>query len=86
MAMPWDVTEVNVQNDAALWGRFHDGLQGQVIFLPSAFRGVFARLSQPAEFRQARLQDGVLTWPGELDLTPDAMHQAIAQHGQWVLD
>ena len=58
----------------------------QVIFLPSAFRGVFARLSQPAEFRQARLQDGVLTWPGELDLAPDAMHQAIAQHGQWVLD
>ena len=86
MAMPWDVTEVKVQNDAALGVRFHDGLQGQVIFLPSAFRGVFARLSQPAEFRQARLQDGVLTWPGELDLAPDAMHQAIAQHGQWVLD
>ncbi len=86
MAMPWDVTEVKVQNDTALWVRFHDGLQGQVIFLPSAFRGVFARLSQPAEFRQARLQDGVLTWPGELDLAPDAMHQAIAQHGQWVLD
>ncbi len=86
MVMPWDVTEVKVQNDAALWVRFRDGLQGQVIFLPSAFRGVFARLSQPAEFRQARLQDGVLTWPGELDLAPDAMHQAIAQHGQWVLD
>ena len=86
MAMPWDVTEVKVQNDTALWVRFHDGLQGQVIFLPSAFRGVFARLSQPAEFRQARLQDGVLTWPGELDLAPDAMHQAIAQHRQWVLD
>ena len=86
MAMPWDVTEVKVQNDTALWVRFRDGLQGQVIFLPSAFRGVFARLSQPAEFRQARLQDGVLTWPGELDLAPDAMHQAIAQHGQWVLD
>lgn len=86
MAMRWDVTEVKVQNDAALWVRFRDGLQGQVIFLPSAFRGVFARLSQPAEFRQARLQDGVLTWPGELDLAPDAMHQAIAQHGQWVLD
>ena len=86
MAMPWDVTEVKVQNDTALWVRFHDGLQGQVIFLPSAFRGVFARLSQPAEFRQARLQDGVLTWPGELDLAPDALHQAIAQHGQWVLD
>jgi Protein of unknown function (DUF2442) len=86
MAMPWDVTEVKVQSDAALWVRFHDGLQGKVTFLPSAFRGVFARLSQPAEFRQARLHDGVLTWPGELDLAPDAMHEAIARHGEWVLD
>lgn len=75
----------SVQNDAALRLRFHDGWS-QVIFLPSAFRGVFARLNQPAEFRQARLQDGVLTWPGELDLAPDAMHQAIAfmVSGCWI--
>ena len=86
MPMNWDVTEVKVQGDAALWVRFHDGLEGMVTFSPSAFRGVFAHLSQPAEFRQARVQDGVLTWPGELDLAPDAMHDAIAAHGKWALD
>lgn len=31
-------------------------------------------------------QDGVLTWPGELDLAPDAMHDAISLHGKWILD
>lgn len=86
MHMNWDVTEVKVQNDTALHVRFQDGLEGEVQFLPSAFRGVFACLKDPQAFRQARVQDGVLTWPGELDLAPDAMHDAIAAHGRWVLD
>jgi len=84
--MYWDVLEVKVIDQTSLWVRFQDGLEGVVKFLPSAFRGVFSRLSQPAEFNQARVENGVLTWPGELDLAPDAMHQSIAAHGQWVLD
>lgn len=66
--------------------RFHDGLEGDVLFMPSAFRAVFARLKNPQSFREARVEDGVLTWPGELDLAPDAMHEAIAVHGKWMLD
>lgn len=81
-----NIINVEVQNETALRVRFQDGLEGQVQFLPSAFRGVFACLKDPQAFRQARVQDGVLTWPGELDLAPDAMHQAIATHGKWVLD
>ena len=84
--MNWDVTDVKVQNDTTLYVRFQDGLEGEVQFLPSAFRGVLACLKDPKAFRQARVQDGVLTWPGELDLAPDAMHDAIAAHGKWVLD
>jgi hypothetical protein len=84
--MRWDVTAVKVQANSALWVRFHDGLEGQVQFLPSAFRGVFAHLKDPQAFRQAYVNDGVLSWPGELDLAPDAMHDAIAAHGTWVLD
>jgi hypothetical protein len=81
-----NIITVEVQNETALHVRFQDGLEGQVEFLPSAFRGVFACLKDPQAFRQARVQDGVLTWPGGLDLAPDAMHQAIATHGKWVLD
>ena len=86
MSMNWDVADVTVQNDTAIWVRFRDGLEGEVTFLPSAFRGVFAGLKDPQAFRRAYVQDGVLTWPGELDLAPDAMHEAIAAHGRWVLD
>lgn len=84
--MYWDVTAIEVREDSAVWVRFQDGVEGIVQFLPSAFRGVFARLREPSEFRQARIEDGVLTWPGELDLAPDAMHAAIAVQGMWVLD
>ena len=34
---------------------------------------------------QARVEDGFVTWPGDLDLAPDAMYQAIKNHGEWVL-
>jgi len=47
--------------------------------------GVFAALKDQDLFNQARLEYGVLTWPGEIDLAPDAMHDAIKQKGRWVL-
>jgi hypothetical protein len=84
--MSWDVVAVQIQSDVAVRVRFQDGLEGEVRFLPSAFRGVFAVLEDPRAFRQAYVNDGVLTWPGDLDLAPDAMHDAIAAHGQWILD
>lgn len=82
----WEVVKVEVQSDTTLRVWFYDGLEGEVEFLSTAFRGVFTGLKDPQAFRQARVRDGVLTWPGELDLAPDAMHDAIAQHGKWVLD
>lgn len=47
MHMNWDVVHVEVKNNTALRVRFHDGLEGEVEFLPSAFRGVFACLKSP---------------------------------------
>jgi len=83
--MLWDVTEVKIAGPATLWVRFADGTEGNVKFLPSAFRGVFAHLADEQQFREADLVDGVVTWPGEIDLAPDAMHRAIKEGGQWVL-
>jgi hypothetical protein len=45
--------------------------------------GVFAPLRDPAFFARAAAKDGVVTWPGELDLAPDAMYDAIRANGQW---
>jgi hypothetical protein len=47
--------------------------------------GVFAALADPSFFAQATLETGAVSWPGELDLAPDAMHAAIQQHREWLL-
>jgi hypothetical protein len=83
--MDWDITEVKVIGDHTLRVRFKDGLEGVVKFLPNFFRGVFTPLRDQAQFQRVLLVDGVVTWPGELDLAPDAMHSEIKASGQWVL-
>lgn len=87
MSAYWRVTEVRVVGDYAVWVRFKDGLEGVVRFLPGFFRGVFSHLSDPAKFRQVTVVGGAVTWPGELDLAPDAMHEEIKQRGgEWEVD
>lgn len=83
--MYWDVIEVTPETHLTLFVRFTDGLAGKVRFLPSHLMGVFAPLKQADFFKQVFIQDGVVTWPGEIDLAPDAMHDEIKHHGEWVL-
>jgi hypothetical protein len=35
---------------------------------------------------EARVTDGVVTWPGDLDLVPDAMYDEIRAHGRWDIE
>lgn len=87
MAAYWRVNEVRVIDDYAVRVRFVDGLEGVVRFLPGFFRGVFSHLIDPAQFRQVTVVGGAVTWPGELDLAPDAMHEEIKRHGgEWVVE
>jgi hypothetical protein len=79
------VVEVQVIGDLSLQVRFADGVQGMVRFEPTHLTGVFEVLNDPAFFNQVRLDTGVVTWPGELDLAPDAMYDEIIAHGEWVL-
>ncbi|MBT0893743.1 hypothetical protein KI811_07950 [Geobacter hydrogenophilus] len=32
------------------------------------------------------MEYGAVTWPGEIDLAPDAMYQNIKQYDKWVLE
>ena len=79
------VIAVNATAGLTLHVEFADGVRGEVRFLPSHLTGVFKPLEDPAFFAQARVEDGVVTWPGELDLAPDAMYKAVKQCGVWVL-
>lgn len=85
-ASPWSVIDVRARPDYRLAVRFNDGLEGEVdlsrlIF--SAAAGVFETLRDPAVFGAVTIEHGAVTFPGELDLAPDAMHDAILLGGSW---
>lgn len=85
---PWRVTAVEALPEFRLRVAFADGLTGTVdlsrlVHSPEA--GVFAALADPALFAQVTLDYGAVSWPGDLDLAPDAMHAAIQEHREWSL-
>ena len=83
--MEYDVVEVQAVTPMALQVRFSDGTAGRVRFEPTHLTGVFEALKDPIVFAQARVEAGAVTWPGDLDLAPDAMYAEIKSHGEWVL-
>lgn len=84
--MYWNVTEVEIKKDLTLWVRFADNTSGYVIFSLQFFTGVFAPLKDPQFFKKVFILDGVITWPGEVDLAPDAMYHEIREKGEWRLE
>lgn len=87
--MPWRVQKLEVLPEYKLFVRFLDGLEGYVNmkqFLFSDLAGVFAELRDPEIFSSAKIVYGAVTWPGELDLAPDAMYDQIKAFGEWNMD
>jgi hypothetical protein len=88
-AAPWRLTEVETLPNFSLRVRFNDGTEGVVelaSLLNSPHAGVFVALRDENRFRQARVEVGAVTWPGNLDLAPDAMYRAIKEHGRWIVE
>jgi hypothetical protein len=84
----WRVSEVKALPDFRLQVQFNDGTRGTVNMkglIHSEHAGVFANLANPAAFAEVFLAYGAVTWPGEIDLAPDAMYHAIKKSGEWVL-
>lgn len=85
---PWRAVSVEPLPGYQLKVVFQDGQSGLVdlsgLVLGSE-SGVFAVLKDEVIFRQVYIELGVVTWPGEIDLAPDAMYEAIKQQGKWVL-
>jgi hypothetical protein len=85
---PWRVVEAAPLENFRLAVRFADGTAGTVNLaglIQSLRAGVFARLADPALFKRVFVEDGAVTWPGELDLAPDAMYAEIKKTGEWTL-
>ena len=86
---PWRVVSVRVLDGYRLSARFVDGTEGEVDLsrlVMGERAGVFEALRDPAVFAQAHIEYGAVTWPGEIDIAPDAMHHEIKQNGKWVLE
>jgi hypothetical protein len=84
----WRVTAVEALPAYRLRVRFVDGIEGFVdidALIHSAGAGVFAALADQELFSRATVVHGAVTWPGEIDLAPDAMHAAITARGEWIL-
>lgn len=77
---PWRVAKVVPLPNYRLKVTFLDGLEGIVdmsLLIHSPNAGVFAALADTAVFANVRVEMGAPTWPGELDIAPDAVHDAI---------
>lgn len=78
--MPWRVMAVEALPDFRLHVRFVDGTERIVdltTLVHSPGAGVFASLADSALFAQVFVEHGAVTWPGEIDLAPDAMYAEI---------
>lgn len=84
---PWSVTAVQPLADFRLEVKFADGTQGIVDMVHFLTRecGVFKPLREVALFNQAHVDNGAVTWPGELDLAPDRMHEELSKADVYVV-
>jgi hypothetical protein len=80
-----DVNQIKVVGPLQLEVVFADGIRGRVVFEPTHLTGVFASLQNLEFFNQVRINGGAVSWPGDIDLAPDAMHEEIRKSGVWVL-
>ncbi len=83
--MKWDVIDVKKIAPLALRVQFADGTIGMVKFENSHLTGVFEALKNSDTFDQVHIDNGVVAWPGDIDLAPDAMYAQIQSQGEWVL-
>ena len=85
---PWRLTKVKALEHYKLAVEFIDGTCGFVDMqklILSQQAGVFDCLRDIHLFGQVYLEHGAVTWPGEIDLAPDAMYDEIKKHGIWLL-
>jgi uncharacterized protein DUF2442 len=79
--MYWDVVEVKAEADYRLFVRFADGTSGHILLPVEELIGVLEPLRDPSFFNRVFVDQGVVAWPGNIDLAPDAMYEQIVKQG-----
>lgn len=60
-----------------LFVRFKDGVTGRARLRPEELTGALAPLRDEQFFEQVFIDHGAVSWPGEIDLAPDAMYAQV---------
>ena len=85
----WSIVHFTLLPDYRIEVSFADGTSGIADLAPRLSQGPlgdgFDPLCDEKLFSQAFLEHGALTWPGGIDLAPDAMYQRIRIAGTSVL-
>ena len=85
----WSINRIKVLPNYKIEVSFADGTSGIADLAPRLSQGPlgdgFDPLCDEMVFAQAYLEHGALTWPGGIDLAPDAMHQRIRSTGTSIL-
>jgi len=79
---------VRVVSPTVIHVTFADGTSGEVdmgSLIHGKNPGVFTALRDARVFEQVYVELGAVTWPGEVDLAPDAMYDEIKAHGRFVI-
>ena len=76
--MYWDIVEVTPKPHFCLFVRFKDGLEGFFRLREEQLTGVLAALKDQQFFERVFIDQGVVAWPGDIDLAPDAMYAEIS--------
>ncbi len=68
------VIQVRAREDFHLELKFNTGELRLFDARPYLEKGVFRRLKDPAQFRQAYVAFGTVCWPGNLDIAPETLY------------
>jgi hypothetical protein len=86
----WSIVRFKVLADHKIEVSFADGTSGIADLAPRLSQGPlgdgFDGLCDEKVFSQVYLEHGALTWPGGIDLAPDAMYLRIRASGTSILE
>ena len=81
----WSIVRFRILTNYKIDVSFADGTTGVADLGPRLSQGPlgdgFDALCDETLFAKAYLEHGALTWPGGIDLAPDAMYQRIRESG-----
>jgi hypothetical protein len=86
-SIPWKVNKVEALPSFCLRVQFEDGTEGIVDMASFLNRdcGVFKSLREKDVFGAVHINHGAVTWPDELDLAPDKMHDELQKAAVYVM-